>query len=72
MTAAIEPHKLLIEEHERYLRVEYSGNPLTLAMLATIVNDVGSRIKAGGFERVLIVRDAHCSSPTQTARWSPR
>ena len=54
----VEPYKLLIEEHEHYLRVEYGGNPLTLDMLTRIVNDVGNRIRAGGFERVLILRDA--------------
>lgn len=55
---ASEPYKLLVDEHDRYLRVVYGGNPLTLQMLMGIVNEVGQRIKEKGFNQVLIVRDA--------------
>lgn len=54
----ITPHKLVIEERDGYLYVEYAGNPLTLQMILDTVNAVGERIRQGGYTRVLLVRDA--------------
>lgn len=52
------PHKLIIEEREGYLYVLYGGNPLTLEMILETINRVAEIIRARGYTRVLIVRDA--------------
>jgi hypothetical protein len=56
--AGFKPHKLIVEDRDGYLYVEYGGNPLTLQMIIDTINHVGTRIEQGGYKRVLIVRDA--------------
>lgn len=56
--ATLQPPKLIIARRERYLYVEYAGNPVTLEMLVGTINTVGATLRESGIKRVLIVRNA--------------
>lgn len=56
--AEVRQHKLLIEERPGYLYAVYGGDPLTLEMILTTVNKVVERVRARGYDRVLLMRDA--------------
>ena len=52
------PHKLIIEERDGYLYVLYGGDPLTLEMIVKTANMVSERVRATGFKKLLVVREA--------------
>ncbi len=67
--------ELIVEDRGSYLYVEFSGDPLTLAVYLRLINKIAAAIREGAPRNVLLVRnapvlkgDAECALVASVAR----